>query len=39
MTTDLEIYSNSFLFEVVRFMDSLTLLWVPSACLTNPFQE
>jgi hypothetical protein len=39
MTTDLVIYSNSFLFEEVSFMDPLALLWVPCACLTNPFQE
>jgi hypothetical protein len=39
MTTDFAIYSNSFLFKVVSFMDSLALLWVPCAFLTNPFQE
>jgi hypothetical protein len=31
MTTDSAIYSNSFLFEVVSFMDFSAHLWVPYA--------
>jgi hypothetical protein len=36
MTTGSVIYSNSFLSEVVSFMDFSTCLWVSYACLTNP---
>jgi hypothetical protein len=30
---------QSFLFEVVSFMDFSTCLWVPYACLTNPISR
>jgi hypothetical protein len=39
MATGFAIYFNSFLFEVVSFMDFSTHLWVPYACLTNPISR
>jgi hypothetical protein len=39
ITTCSTIYFNSFLFEVVSFMNFWARLWVPYACLTNPISR
>jgi hypothetical protein len=36
LTTGSAIYSNSFLFKGVSFMDFSARLWVPYACFTSP---